>query len=524
MDDLLNEPLIGISTRSGPKRVSLPELLANLSGGAVVGYTGLRAHQADPWHVFLVQLAASVLARHPRVSGPPSDVMFWRDGLLDLAAGSANAWELQVDDVTQPAFLQHPLASADDLQTFRPKEPKALTPDELDVLVTAKDHDVKMARARPDDAESWLYALLTYQTSSGFLGAGNYGTVRMNGGFASRCVVSLVGSTSTSERFIDELAAVMAMRGAVLSGGIGFVDRGVVLTWIRPWSRDQSQYTPSDLEPWFIESVRPLRLVARDGGFVALGTTSRARQIGPKALENGDVSDPWLPINVADKKKGRSALTPAAAGWTPELIARMLFQRGVELTPLQRPRADMRSDAWFVGSVLIRGQGTTEGFHRFAVPVPGKARLGLQRSAERERLGRLALNLLADAKESEKSLQAALVCLVEGGPEEINFKWEAIVKWAESVIADLARTWADDFFPTIWRATDESVEDIQADWRIALVARTRKALREAEDRVPMPSGRRYRALVRADGFLNGSLRKKGLLPDHEHPAEEEPVA
>ena len=520
MHDLLHDPLIGIQTRAGPARVNLPELLAGLSAGEVEAYTGLRAHQADPWHVFLVQVAASVMARHSEATLPP-DAAFWRTGLLDIADGCASAWELQVDNVTQAAFLQHPLSSANELSVFKPK---AHTPDELDVLVTAKDHDVKMARMRADDAESWLYAMLVYQTTSGYLGASNFGTVRMNGGFASRCVVSLVSGTAISQRFVEELAAVMAMRDSVLAGGLGFVERGTALTWLRPWSRQQSQYVLRDLEPWFIEAVRPLRLVAHDGGLVAFGASSRARQIGPGTLENGDVGDPWLPINVTDRKKGRSALTPSATGWTPDLIARMLFQRGIELTPLARPRTGMQGNAWFIGSVLVRGQGTTEGFHRFAIPVPANARRGLQRGDERERLGRFAESLLADAKEGERSLKAALMTLAEGGPQDVNFNNKAVTAWAEAAIAGFAQTWADDFFPTVWRAIDEDAAAVQADWRTALVTRTRTTLREAEARVPIPSGRRYRALVRAHGLLNGSLRKKGLLPNYESAVDQEHTA
>ena len=110
MHDLLTDPLIGVRTPEGKRRVSLPDLLAGLTAGEVEGYTGLRAHQADPWHVFLVQLAASIQARHPSET-LPTDPAYWRAGLLDLADGRDTAWHLVVDDVTQPAFLQHPWSS-----------------------------------------------------------------------------------------------------------------------------------------------------------------------------------------------------------------------------------------------------------------------------------------------------------------------------------------------------------------------------------------------------------------------------
>lgn len=112
MNDLLKDPLIGVHTMHGVQHMSLPKLLAALSAGQVEGYTGLRAHQADPWHVFLVQLAASVQVRQP-TEALPMDADYWRDGLLDLANGVPEAWHLVVEDVTKPAFLQHPWTSWD---------------------------------------------------------------------------------------------------------------------------------------------------------------------------------------------------------------------------------------------------------------------------------------------------------------------------------------------------------------------------------------------------------------------------
>src|SRR5690606_18182620 len=125
--------------------------------------------------------------RHPTPT-LPKDADYWREGLLDLAEGISSAWHLFVEDVTQPAFLQHPWRSWEaDASDFRVKtsrgktvlDPKARRPDELDVLVTSRNHDVKMARVVADDEQAWIHALLLLQTTSGFLGQGNYGIVRM---------------------------------------------------------------------------------------------------------------------------------------------------------------------------------------------------------------------------------------------------------------------------------------------------------------------------------------------------------
>lgn len=300
MHDLLQDPLIGVRTAQGERRISLPELLALLSVDAIEGYTGLRAHQADPWHVFLVQLAASIQARRP-TDDLPTDPAYWREGLLDLAEGIPEAWQLVVEDVTKPAFLQHPWKSweeeAEDygVKTSRGKtvfDAKATRPDELDVLITARNHDVKITRIDPHSVEAWLYALLLCQTCNGYNGAGNYGSVRMNGGYGSRCVVSWAHSTRVAGRFINEVGRVKKLRNTVRSL-FNYQERGVVLTWLRTWDRSSHQCQLSELEPWFIEAVRPIRLCALNGGqIIALSATSKARQIGPKSIDSRPCKTP----------------------------------------------------------------------------------------------------------------------------------------------------------------------------------------------------------------------------------------
>jgi CRISPR system Cascade subunit CasA len=493
--------------------VSLPELLTRLSRGEDLHYTGLRPHQADPWHVFLVQVAASVMARHPSIASLPADAAFWRAGLLDLADGQASAWQLVVEDVTKPAFLQHPLAASDGLAAF---SPKAVTPDELDVLRTSMDHDIKRARIDPSDVEGWLFSLLMRQTMSGVFGRGMYGSIRMNTGAGSRCIVALVSDLSPSQRFVEEVCILTAMRSQGLSGGHDFRGRGTVLTWTAPWGRTETaQWVLSQLEPWFIEAVRALRLVSRQGRICALGTTTEGPQIGPVVFENGDVGDPWLPINVSDKKKGRSALTVSASGWSPEMLCRLLFQDGIELTPLQRPREAMNGACWFVGSVLVRGQGTTEGFHRFALPVPAQVRGWLTKPDERDRLARFAKELLADAKEAQTTLRRALFLLATGGPEDADFedkKWKRLRPWIDAALDSHTLGWNDRFFPSLWQAIEHE-PSVRDRWRGDLVARAREALDDAHRRLPLPSSRRYRAQVRARGYLASSLRKKGLIPE-----------
>jgi CRISPR system Cascade subunit CasA len=522
MHDLLTEPLIGVRTQEGERRLSLPELLAALSAGEVEGYTGLRAHQADPWHVFLVQLAASIQARRP-TEALPTEANYWREGLLELADGMESAWHLVVEDVTQPAFMQHPWksweAEAADygVKTVRGQtayDAKASTPDELDVLVTSKNHDVKMTRVKAEAAEAWVYALILLQTTSGFLGQGNYGILRMNGGFASRSIISWARSLNPSHRYVDETTEVHGLRAAALRD-FGYAGRGVVLTWLRRWDRSHHQYHIPELEPFFIEAARPVRLIQTDPGrILALGATSKARQIGPKTIENGDVGDPWTPLNVQDRKKGRSALTLSSDGFTPQRLTDLLFEQGFELTALQTPKPGTEP-GWFVASCLVRGQGTTEGFHRIELLVPPKARMTLLDKQRRDTLGHLAQKLLEDAKKVQNTLNTALTVLTEGGPDKADF--ERVAKWIETARKDFSRRWAAMYFPALWRGTDEDHTTVRSDWQQRLVNAAQDLLDDATERLPLPANRTWRAITKAQSILRGMLHKSGLpLPARPH--------
>ncbi|MDW8469233.1 MAG: type I-E CRISPR-associated protein Cse1/CasA [Burkholderiales bacterium] len=519
----MNDPLIGVIDNGSPRRVSLPQLLARLSAGSIEGYTGLRAHQADPWHVLTVQLAAAVLARQPR-DEPPEDETYWKKGLLELSRGIASAWYLVEPDVTKPAFFQHPWRNRDaQNEGYRPK---AFTPDELDVLVTAKNHDVKTSRMSAGSLEAWIYALMMLQTTSGYLGAGNFGIVRMNGGFASRPIVSWTVDRHLSRRFLDELHQVRRVRTEVLKrNAYGYSATGLVLTWLDPWNRNSHQYVLRDLDPRFVEACRPVRLfLGQDGTFTALCATSKARQIGPRTLDNGDVGDPWIPINT-ENRNGHAALTLTSDGFTPRRVVQLLFEQGFQLTPLQRPRSDQ--PGWFVGSVFVRGQGKTEGFHRLELPVPGRAvPILLRRSDDphRQQVAKVAQEMLTDASNAASALRFALTVLVKGGAEKAAVGSDAIAQWVDAGVKAFSREWPREFYPMLWRACTEPAEAVRKDWQRWLVNAALARHSDAVRQLPQPENRRWRALIESRRALRGVLRKHHLLPLADEALQEESVA
>jgi hypothetical protein len=122
----------------------------------------LRPHQRHPWHALLCQLGALACLRSG-LAAPPADAEGWRTALRVLTPDFPDdePWML-VTPPGRPAFLQ--AAAVGGLKDFR----SLVTADALDVLVTAKNHDVKSARliyAEPDD---WLFALVALQTSEGY--------------------------------------------------------------------------------------------------------------------------------------------------------------------------------------------------------------------------------------------------------------------------------------------------------------------------------------------------------------------
>ncbi|HEX7021842.1 MAG TPA: hypothetical protein VF171_03225, partial [Trueperaceae bacterium] len=342
-------------------------------------------------------------------------------------------------------------------------------------------------------------------------GKKTYGITRMNSGSASRPIVAWVRHLHPYGRFVDEVAALRKLRDKIVKAHC-FQARGVVLTWLSPWDRSQHQYVLSDLEPWFIEAARPLRLVSASGALMALRASSDKRQIGPAEPFNGDVGDPWIPINTQDKKKGQSALTVSAPGFTPSLLSKLIFEDDFKLTELQLPSAG-DGPAWFVASVLVGGNCTTDGFYRIELPVPPKARLALLNKQHRDLLGNLAQKLLGDAKEVQKALNTALTVLTEGGPDKADF--ERVENWLKGARKDFGRRWEAMYFTTLWRGADEDHEAVRSDWQQQLVNAAQDMLDEATQRLPLPANRSWRAITQAQGTLRGMLRKSHLpLPVH----------
>ena len=517
--NLLLEPLFRVHLPDQTTRASLPELLALLGEDRVESLPGLQRHQEDAFHIFLCYLAGAVLDRQGQAE-PRQSAEFWLDSIraLTRAEGceSDDAWTLVVEDPTRPAFLQPPAPSR--AVFAKDYKPKAATPDALDVLQTAKNHDVKAARGDRQEAEAWCYALLTLQSQIGFLGAGNQGIARMNGGFGSRPCVTWQTHRRSGTRWLRDVPVLLAQRKTLLEEPHPYRHDGKVLLWIPPWD-GQTGLSLAALDPFFLEVARRIRLIAAGSVCQALAATAAVPRIAAKE-QKGNLGDPWTPINT----KTGGALTVPAAGLTPDLLRNLLFNDG-GFTPAAMQEASIGQGAgWFAAAVLVRGQGTTDGFHEAAIRVPEKVRLVLfGKSPSRDRLAVMSQKGLDTASIVRTALRKPMFSMLEGGPENKNIDYDKreVKEWVNRLSEEFDSNWSPLYFDWLWATLDQP-DDTAAlkPWFDRLRELAETTLGQAFARAPLRGGRNYRAKTRANDLFYFSLRehfKHYMEAKHDHP-------
>jgi CRISPR system Cascade subunit CasA len=353
--------------------LTLPGVLAALARNDVEDFPALRPHQRHVWHAFLVQLAA-LHCQRSGVSAIPDQEEAWREALLGLTpdASDGAAWAL-VAELEQPAFMQPPVPERT-LSGF--KEIRA--PDDLDMLATAKNHDVKREIMRMARAEHWAFALVSLQTQSGHYGAPNYGISRMNGGFASRPGIGIAPSGGTGRRFSRDVRRLGALRSQLLEEYDAYPSRGGrALLWLYPWDGAASMST-STLDVFYVEVCRRIRLAAdASGALTAFSKGTKAARIDAKALK-GRTGDGWTPL-IADDAQ-RKALTIDSGSFGYKRFTALVFPRSsdtnaAERAPLQSLAPDDDAEGLCVmARGIVRGKGKTDGYHERRIPVSASLR------------------------------------------------------------------------------------------------------------------------------------------------------
>jgi CRISPR system Cascade subunit CasA len=491
--------------------LTLPEVLAALMRDAIVSFPALRPHQRHAWHSFLVLLAANAMHR-ARLSEPPETETEWLTLLRGLTPDDTDdaPWCL----VSQPdhaALLQPPIPSG----RLADLNKVIATPDQLDMLVTAKNHDLKqalMATAQPDD---WIFALLTLQTMQGFLGAGNYGISRMNRGYGNRAALGIAPPGGPGAHVRRDVLRLLTMRDHHASEGGYAREGGLALVWLAPWD-GVTALRRDALDPWYIEICRRVRLCLQDGNLFARAGGSKAARIVP--IEGGVTGDPWSPI-VVDKEGRAKALTVDARGFGYRRMVDFMFRGGgVEPSPLQSPdTTDAPEGLQLVARALVRGEGKTEGYHERHVPISRRMRRMFVEGAT-DKAAALATERVRLAGElQDRVLKPALFTLFQNGADTIDYRDKETERKADDFLKRLDRTIDASFFEDLRDEIDQDDEASRDRERAAWVKRLLDSaaglLHEAEASASRSSRRRFRASVRAaDRLYGAAYRNEWLKP------------
>ena len=494
MHSLLDDPLLRIRLPDNTVQgASLPQILHRLTQDNLLSFEALQAHPQQPWHSFLVQLAAMTTAREAD-GAPPSNADEWRDALLSLADGDDAAWDLVVADVSRPAFLQSPVPEGTlDDAGYKADVP---TPDQLDVLITSKSHDVKARRIRHAEPEHWIYALVTLQTMEGFLGRGNYGVVRMNGGFGNRPLVGLSPDLSWGEHFRRDVDVLLSERDALSER---YTLDGPALLWTRPWDGAKDSAIPLDAcDPYFLEVCRRIRFQDDDGDLVCWRANTKGQRVDAPDSLNGDTGDPWTPI---EKSSGK-ALTLPGEGFTYDRLQDIVFEGEYAPPPALQFRDSDDGHMYVVARALVRGQGKTEGLHHRIVPVPNDALANLRKKSEREQLAQRAQNRVERVQEVQRSVLYPAIGTLLGGGDTDAIDFEDVAPWLDA----FDRTVDARFFEALWASVDMSDHEAREHWASLLWEEAQTQFDDAEDHAPSSSTRYWRARSSARTIFHGAAR------------------
>ena len=501
MHNLILDPLIRVRMVDGSiEAASLPEVYAALIEDRVAAFPGLRPHQRHAWHAFLAQLSAIALHR-AGLRTPPDSAAAWR-ALLRRLTGTFDRdepWRLVVEDPARPAFMQCPAPAG--LQAYRNRRE---TPDDLDRLITARNHDLKRSVAVNSAPDDWVFTLIDVQTMAGFLGGGHYGIARMNGGYSARpCLGLAPAGGGPGAHLAHDLRRMLAARGDLLRRHPFEPDHGLALLWLHPWDGEQALDLQS-LDPYFLEICRRIRLQATGTGLVARTALSSKPRIDAKALR-GDVGDFWTPVRVEDG--GSRAFSLSAAGFRFDRLAALLLD--FRQPPAMNVDPGGSPDWRLVARGVAGGQGKTHGYHeRTDIVLAAETVEALRGSGRRDDLAELAEAQGREVSEVVMALRygVAVACNAGGAPDMLRGAERTRAYERRLIAMADAR-----FFPALqarFLTRDRrAAVSLRLSFAQRLVRAAERLLDEAAASVPCPAIYRLRARTQAARAFRRRLRR-----------------
>ena len=532
MFNLLTEPLIRIDTsRRGRIDAWLPEVYAALMAeqpeNQVIAFPALRPHQRHPWHAFLVQLGAMAMHRG-EVEMPPTTAAEWLTLIRGLTPDYPDdePWHLVVEDITKPAFMQPPARSPERENDY---QHEAATPDEVDMLVASKNHDLKKSVARRYQIDDWIFALVALQTMDGYGGAKNYGISRMPSGYGNRPAFSITPSESVGVHVRRDLMALLEHRPMILGEYpmYSISDSGICMVSTQPWDGEKSEgLLPGDLDPFYIEICRRIRLHQEPGRLYAVRATSSGRRIIDM---KGLTGDPWAPVSNNTNPKGTppAFLGPRRFGY--ERVIDGLTSpdwKQPALLRIAKSDKDYYGDMQLVARGMVRGEGGTNGYHERVIPLTQKTIQAFGRVGGFKELGDLARERIEQIGTVKSILRHAVATFATWGDSERtnnvlrsraqdNLLRKKVDEWAYK-LDEIVDAEFFDHLQTEFESDEEERQAIRNTWlrngKDGVVDHASNILRDAENTLPSRTIHSYRALVQADSVFWGRLHGPDGLP------------
>lgn len=520
MFNILEESVIRVRTRAGERRASLPETLALLMRDEVEAFPALRPHQRHAWHAFTVQLCA-MASQRAGVSEPPTDAAKWQALIRGLTPNFPydEPWRLVVDDITKPAFMQPPARAAGRERDYKKQ---ALTPDELDMLVTSKNHDLKMSVASDGGTDDWLFALISLQTMTGYDGKYNYGISRMPSGYGNRPAFSLTPSIRLGIHIKRDITALMEWRQEILNE-YPMSDTGIALLWTVPWDGTKAEaLLLTEMEPFYIEICRRIRLRWSANELSAVRANSGFKRL---VEVKGLTGDPWAPISSSTNSRG----TPPAflSEWYKFGYARVVAGltspdwKQPYLLRLAQFDKGFSDDMTLVARGMVRGEGGTKGYHERIIPIRRKLRSAMgQRAGSGDAMddvGRIANERIEQAAIVRRILSHA-IRVFRAVEDSGRISSEQITPWLDRLDGLIDASFFDDLQVEFEENDPDERDRIRNKWlrntksKDGVVDIAERILRDAQDALPCSAIQRYRARVSSNGVFYNRIRGNDGLP------------
>ncbi len=331
----------------------------------------------------------------------------------------------------------------------------------------------------------------------------------MNGGFSNRPGFSLAPLGGVGAHVRRDAERLVGLREKTLAEHDFFDDNGLALVWLSPWDGATS-LRPKELDPYYVEICRRVRLVAADGRILARAGGSKAARIAFGKEANGLTGDPWTPIETSDGEA--KALTIDARGFSYRRMSGIIFGDGFKPACLQTPASakETLDEMLLIARALVRGQGKTEGLHERRILATRKI-VALMADAKIDENEVPAKKRIEQAGLVGKALRFGLMMLFQNGPPEFRPKDPNSAKRGEPFLdrfeKEVDRDFFDALFAEVEAESDAEKIAVRKAWLLALQGRAFDLLKTAEAGSPASTIRRHRAMVRAENAFENSFYK-----------------